>query len=68
MIINVSEVLAASSEDRNLKMTESQIHVCHCLTYFAYPVEELFVSFDFELEVYVNRVSKISSSLMENGK
>jgi hypothetical protein len=35
----------------------------HCIVYFACPEEKLFVPFDFQLEVYLNNISKISSSL-----
>jgi hypothetical protein len=38
----------------------------HCIVYFACLEEKLLVPFDFHLHVYLNNISKISSSLREH--
>jgi hypothetical protein len=66
MITSVSEVPATLSEDHNIEMVKSQMYTSHCIVYFACPEEKLLVPFDFQLQVYLNHISKISSSLREH--
>jgi len=66
MITSVSEVPATLCEDRNIEMVESQMYASHCIVYFACPEEKLLVPFDFQLQVYLNHISKISSSHREH--
>lgn len=58
MITSASEEPSTLSEDRNIEMVKSQMFTSHCVVYFACPEEKLLVPFDFQLQVYLNNISK----------